>query len=388
MDLLNTKAILNKQRTVWIDYDKGISIILVSYGHSYAVLSGHGVIFQDYPLINYLGVFLYGFRMPLFFIISGLLIANSLERKGLKGYLTNRLSNILYPLLVWGIIESTMKVLSAVDTFSLSEIGTTYLNLLIDPRKTGVFWYLNALFFIGTLYAVVRSALKVGIYVQLFLGIVMFTIGTYLRTDGISLGFVSDILGYYVFFAIGDYSSKLLLSEKGRKQFTSAKFYVPMLVLFLLTQYYCSKIILSPESSGIAYLERKMPFIFLLQALIGCTVSISFSFILQKYRWLPSLRIIGYHSLFIYCMQIIVMNFTRIFLTGIAGINNVPLLFFLTWVLGIGIPIFIYSIAMRLGMWWLFTFNKPQLKEIVKKQPQETSKKTMEIQNDIPQEQV
>jgi fucose 4-O-acetylase-like acetyltransferase len=367
MDLFNAKAILNKQRTVWIDYDKGISIILVSYGHSFAVLNGHGLTFENYPLFNYIGVFLYGFRMPLFFIISGLLIANSLERKGLNGYLKNRLSSILYPLLVWGIIETTIKVLSSIDSFSLKDIGTAYLNLLIDPRKSGVFWYLNALFCIGTLYAVIRVSLKASVWLQLLLGIVMFSLSAYFRLNGVSLGFLSDILGYYVFFAIGDCSSQLLLSEKGRNQFTSAKFYLPVLIVFLITQYYCSKIILGVESSGLAHMERKLPFIFLIQALVGCTLSISLSFMLQKYRWLPSLRIVGFHSLFIYCMQIVVMNFTRIFLMGIIGLHNVPLIFMLTWILGILVPMLVYVLAMHCGMWWLFTFKKPSTKEPAEK---------------------
>ena len=367
MDLFNAKEILNKKRTVWIDYDKGISIILVSYGHSFAVLNGHGLTFENYPIINYIGVFLYGFRMPLFFIISGLLIANSLERKGLKGYLKDRLSTILYPLLIWGIIETTIKVLSSIDSFSLKDIGTSYLNLLIDPRKSGVFWYLNALFCIGTLYAVIRVSLKASVWLQLLLGIAMFTLSAFFRLNGVSLGFLSDILGYYVFFAIGDCSSKLLLSEKGRNHFTSPKFYLPVLVVFLITQYYCSRIILGDASSGIAHMERKLPFIFLVQALVGCTLSISLSFLLQKYRWLPSLRIVGFHSLFIYCMQIVVMNFTRIFLMGILGLNNVPLIFMLTWILGIGIPMLVYVLTMHWGMWWLFTFKKPSTKEPVEK---------------------
>src|SRR5579875_745203 len=140
MDLFNSRQVLSQKRWLWVDYDKGISIILVGYGHCLSILSGHVSDFDSYPAFNYIGTFLYGFRMPLFFIVSGLLVSRSLQKKGLANYISNRANNILYPLLVWGVIEITLQLLSArYSSFSTGKsIGLErYVQLLIDPRQTG-----------------------------------------------------------------------------------------------------------------------------------------------------------------------------------------------------------------------------------------------------------
>ncbi|WP_121809557.1 acyltransferase family protein [Mucilaginibacter kameinonensis] len=93
MDPFNTRFIQNQKRWSWIDYDKGISIILVAYGHCYEILKDHGLALDEYPVLNYIGVFLYGFRMPLFFIISGLL-KRSANKHQHGNYLNNRKSSV------------------------------------------------------------------------------------------------------------------------------------------------------------------------------------------------------------------------------------------------------------------------------------------------------
>src|ERR1700712_1378303 len=116
MDPFNSKFILKEKRWLWIDYDKGISIILVGFGHCMAALEGHAADLSAYPGWTYFGTFFYGFRMPLFFIISGLLVGRSLKKKGLNGYVGDRTNNILYPLLIWGIIEITLQIVAATFT--------------------------------------------------------------------------------------------------------------------------------------------------------------------------------------------------------------------------------------------------------------------------------
>src|SRR3954471_1656257 len=156
MEIFNTKSILKEKRWAWIDTDKGISIMLVGFGHCLFVMQNHGLALNSYPLINYISVFLYGFRMPLFFIISGIFISGGLNRKGLNGYTTYRADTVLYPLLVWGFIEISFQLITAKFTGN-SVSSMNYLNLLVDARKTGHFWYLNSLFFIAVIYAFFKA---------------------------------------------------------------------------------------------------------------------------------------------------------------------------------------------------------------------------------------
>ena len=363
MDPFNSQFILKEKRWLWIDYDKGISIILVGYGHCLAALQGHAMDLSAYPVWNYMGVFLYGFRMPLFFIVSGLLVARSLNKKGLNGYVGDRTNNILYPLLIWGFIEITMQILAARFTHFThhDDVGiSTYFALLINPRTTGHFWFLNSLFCIGVIYAAFRSILKLKSYIQVILGLIMYSASAYIHIHNINAGFLTDVFEYYFFFALGDLISNVMLDEKNIKRFSSWRIFVPLLIVFLTIQYFFTRINLRPTPEGDNFVEHKLPFFFLLEALVGCTTSVSFSFLLQKHRLFTWLRIVGFHSLFIYCMQIIVMNFARIFFQSFLHIDYTPALILLVWTSGIVLPIFFYNFCLKYNLWWLYTFKKPE----------------------------
>ncbi|HVV54437.1 MAG TPA: acyltransferase [Mucilaginibacter sp.] len=359
MDPFNSRFILNEKRWLWIDYDKGISIILVGYGHCYATLIDHGLGLTSYPLINYIGVFLYGFRMPLFFIVSGMLIGRSLNKKGLANYIGDRTNNILYPLFTWGIIQITLQLLTGRFTHNTVQ-PISYLYLIIDPRQTGHFWYLNALFCIGVIYSVLRNKLKLASYMQLILGLVLFSVSAWIHIDDRWAGFLTDICEYYIFFAMGDFLSKIMLDDQYREKFASWKIFFPLLALFIMIQYFFTQINLRPSPEGINYVEHKMPFFFLFEALVGCAISFSFSFMLQKYKVLTFLRIIGFHSLFVYCMQIIVMTVARTVFVNAMHITYIPVLFPLVWMSGVILPVFFYNFCLKYGLWWLYTYRKPE----------------------------
>lgn len=238
-----------------------------------------------------------------------------------------------------------------------------YVNLLIDARKTGHFWYLNALFFIGIIYAVCKAYLKMKPGQQLALGGLLYAISSYIHINNLYAGSLTDIFEYYLFFAIGDVITNVVLSEKNFNRFASFKIFFPLLAVFLILQYRFTFYNLHGGAEGINYVEHKMPFFFLLEALVGCTISMNFSFLLQKYNALRFLRVIGFHSLYIYCLQIIVMTIARIFLLNILNITYVPVLIGVIWSAGIFIPIAFYNFCMKYGMWWLFTFRKPKKQE-------------------------
>jgi len=339
--------------------------MLVGYGHCMATLSGHVPDLSTYWFFNYFGVFFYGFRMPLFFIISGLLVGRSLNRKGLNGYIGDRTNNILYPLLIWGFIEVTLQLVAARFTHFTHNDKVSplnYLDLIINPRETGHFWYLNALFCIGVIYAALKSTFKLRPVIQLGVGFILYCASAYIHVYGFtaSAGFLTDVFEYYVFFALGDVISHIMLDENNIKRLSTWKIFVPLLVVFAIIQYFFTEINLRPTIYGDRFVEVKMPFFFLLEALVGCATSVSFSFLLQKYKLFTWIRIVGYHSLFIYCMQIIVMSFIRVFFQNVLHINYAPALILLVWASGTVLPIFFYNFCLKFNLWWLYTFKKPE----------------------------
>ncbi|GAA4089451.1 hypothetical protein GCM10022392_08470 [Mucilaginibacter panaciglaebae] len=241
----------------------------------------------------------------------------------------------------------------------------SYINLLINARETGHFWYLNALFAISVLYAITRAWLKINPVKQFILGLVLYAISAYIHINDLNAGSLTDIFEYYLFFSIGDLISNTVLNQANVERFSSFKIFVPLLVLFLILQYRFASYNMHGGADGINYVEHKMPLFFLLEALVGCTISVNFSFLLQKYNALRFLRVIGFHSLYIYCMQIIIMTMARVILVNILKISHVPFLVAVIWTSGIAIPILIYNFCMQFKMWWLFTFKRPKNKVVV-----------------------
>ena len=284
MDIFNSAAILNKKRWVFIDSDKGISIILVGFGHCLSVLDNHGLALDSYPTVKYISVFLYGFRMPLFFIISGIFISSSLKKKQVQGYVADRVNTILYPLAIWGFIEVTFQLITSKYTNN-GITAMNYLNLFVDARKTGHFWYLNTLFFIGVIYAILKAKLHLKPIVQVGLGLIMYCFSSYIHLNNLNAALFTDICEFYIFFALGDLMSNIILKKENVDRFSSLKIFFPLFAVFLVMQYQFAEYNMHGGTEGINYVEHKMPFFFLIEALIGCAISINVSFLLQKYNF-------------------------------------------------------------------------------------------------------
>ncbi len=186
-----------------------------------------------------------------------------------------------------------------------------------------------------------------------------FAVAGYIQMHDINAGMLTDVFEFYIFFALGDLISNFFFNEAHIKRFTSWGIFLPLFALFLAVQYVCVGYNINNSIDGINFVQHKLPWLYLFEALVGCAMSISLSFLLQKHRWLPFLRVVGYHSLFIYCMQIITMNFARIGLISILKVTNVPVLFISVWIIGLVVPMLAYNLFMKLNMWWLFTFKKP-----------------------------
>ncbi|MDI3318200.1 acyltransferase family protein [Pinibacter soli] len=354
--LFNADFVLNSKRQPWIDYARGICIIMVCYRHCFDGLTNADIRTQGFILFKYLNVFLFSFRMPLFFIVSGLFVAASLRKKGLSNYISDRFKIIFYPLLIWGTIQITLQLEFAPYVNAHREI-VDYLNLLIYPRKIEQFWYLNALFVVGVIYAFIKVKLKLTNLQHLAVAFVFYGIGGYLHAIKTGAFIFTDVFHYYLFFAIGDNISQFVLDKDKAKYFTKAKYVFPVFVLFLITHYFFTKINIRHNQDY--YIEHYMPLFFLVVALTGCCFVVQISFLLEKTGVLKFLRVVGYHSLFIYVMHLIVLAATRTLLTHVFNVTSVPLLLGAGILMGIILPIIIYNILSKAGAWWLFSLKKP-----------------------------
>ena len=99
--------------------------------------------------------------------------------------------------------------------------------------------------------------------------------------------------------------------------------------------------------------------LFLFISLSGCVFVVQLAQILQKTGLFKWLRVIGYHSLYIYLVHLILIAAVRVAMVHFLKITNIPLILFTAILVGVVIPIIMYNLAVRMGLWWIFSLKKP-----------------------------
>lgn len=125
---------MNKSRITYLDYAKGIGILFVVYGHIEYVTEG-------------VRGFISSFHMPLFFIISGMLIAlKNEDTKNLKDSISKKARGILIPYISFSIIYFFIDIMNLylhkidINTFIENAISS------VTFYGVSVLWFLPALF--------------------------------------------------------------------------------------------------------------------------------------------------------------------------------------------------------------------------------------------------
>lgn len=365
--LFNANKILGRSRNPWMDYAKGICIMMPVYRHTFEGLANVGVGSYSYPGIRIVDVFTMGFRMPLFFMIAGAFFAITLYKKGIGDFVNAKFKTVMYPLLLWGSIQITLQLIFA-GTVNANRTLFDYFNLILDPRRLEQFWYLNALFFVSVLYAVLTWYFKFTSKQQLLTGLVLYGIATYCHKMDIHIGFLSGVTFYYLFFAVGDNLHNIVLDEKHHKWLSSFKTTFIILPVFAAVEWYCTTLNLAHPEEFDFYVQHQRQDIFFVSAIIGGLFMIHLAFMLQRFNVLRFLRVIGFHALYIYVAHLMVTAGLRIVMVKVLNIENIPLLQFTIFPLGVIIPIIMFNLSKKLGISWLFTLKDD---DATKKQPKE-----------------
>lgn len=338
---------LKSVRYKWIDYIKGIAILLVVYRHALIGIQRSHIVVPDY-LIKANMIF-YSFRMPLFFILSGLFISASFQKKSLKELITTKFDMLLYPYFVWCFIQITIQIILS----SYTNSGRTlhdYLYIFYQPRELDQFWYLPALFNVSVLYLLIKSKFKATASHQLLIGLIFYTIAPFFS----EISIIGDWMEFYIFFALGDFLSKAFFKGWLAKILNKAWLLALVIPFFVISQLYYLQF---PEAYFYEALRGRLEFILI--ALTGCGFMFALAFQIQAAGVLNFLRIIGCHSLQIYALHVIAVAFARIVLIQVIGITNPFILLFTGITFGTLAAIVFYNLFIKNGiLWFLFSFRK------------------------------
>lgn len=345
---------LKKSRLHWVDYLKGIAIILVVYRHSLLGIERSGVYVPGY--LESANLVFYSFRMPLFFMLSGIFISRSLAKKTVQQFIASKFETLLYPYFVWVFIQITLQlILSGYTNSNRSLIDYTY--IFYQPRNLDQFWYLPALFNATVIFLLIKKYVTQKWWLLLSICLGFYFLSHYLQ----SISMLSDWMEFIIFFAVGDIISQFFFKQNVQDFFKKYSTLLLAIPFFILAQWY--------------YLTHHMYYQenwadqskFLIIALTGCFTMLALSFRLQCWNILLWLRILGYHSIYIYVMHVMIAAFIRTIVTNVFGIHEVTVILTCCIIGASIIPVVIYNLFIHNNIFWfLFTYNKNKEKASLK----------------------
>ena len=158
MDILFSMDIINKKKRItYLDIAKGMGMVLVLLGHLQ-----NDTIFSYSPHILTLCSWIFSFHMPLFFILSGMLLCIKKENeKDLTGFIKQRFKSIMVPYFWFSLIYIGI-VLYYLFVNKVIPVKTLFIQLwyVLGMYGMNVLWFLPALFAAEILFVFLTKHFK------------------------------------------------------------------------------------------------------------------------------------------------------------------------------------------------------------------------------------
>ncbi|HOW96842.1 MAG TPA: acyltransferase [Kiritimatiellia bacterium] len=154
-------------RLLQADHAKGIAIALVVICHVEQGLGRAGIagVPAFWPAFEAL---CYTFMVPVFFVLSGHFLEASIRRRGLKGVAASLPGTLLYPYVVWTLLQAALMILTGAGNRHVAWVEVPGLLL----RGWMQFWFLHALMLIYALDLLLRG-MRVGRFGRLAVALLL-----------------------------------------------------------------------------------------------------------------------------------------------------------------------------------------------------------------------
>lgn len=337
--------VAEKKRVPWIDYAKGLSIILVVSTHSMFAEIDSSLYSDNLFFLNNIIVHM---RMPLFFFVSGLFIHKAMTCNR-EDFLKTKVFNLFYLYVLWSIIVYVTKTLPDYYFFQYSEVTNLENILTIFYAPTGMLWFIYALLIFMVITRLAMPSLKL---------VFIFSITCYLFVYKVGIsGFLGDrLITNYPFFLLGYLLSRFTL--RATDKINSLHLLVP--VLYLSTTSY----LLANEISTLRIVELLLSF----TAIAACIITVVSIANFKCFSWLGY---VGRNTLPIYVMHFFPIGVLRVILPKV--IPNQPYLAAVIMVsTSVIFPLLFLMVTRRHKIYWLFQipsswFDKVPSKSAIEK---------------------
>ena len=331
------------ERVDWVDYAKGICIVMVVMMHSTLGVEASA---GKHGFMHVLVEFARPFRMPDFFLISGLFLARVIGRDW-RTYLDRKVVHFFYFYLLWVAIQFAFKAPSFAADHGWAHVGFMYLETFYEPFGTLWFIYMLPVFFVLT-----KATLRVPAPLT-------WIAAAMLEMAHIQTGWtaIDEFAARFVYF----YTGYLFAAYVFR--FAATVQMWPTIAAYLLAVWFVVNSLLVFADVAV------LPGVSLMLGLSGALAVIAIGALLAKMKWLDGLRYCGEHSLVIYLAFFLPMVIVRVVLLKL-NILDIGLVSLIDTVAGVTGALAIWRFAMRTGLDFLFV--RPQRYWIAPKQPRST----------------
>ncbi len=315
-------------RVDWVDYAKGICIVMVVMMHS---VLGVELAAGQTGFMHLLVMFAKPFRMPDFFLISGLFLSVVIDRDW-RTYLDRKVMHFAYFYVLWLTIQFGFKAPAFAAETSWAHAGYLYLESFIEPFGTLWFIYLLPVFFVVT-----KATRKMP-------PLLIWGVAALLETAHVVTGWtvIDEFCARFVYFYSGYLfaASVFALSDRARAR--------PGLALAGLAAWALinGSLVVSDFS--------EWPLISLLLGLAGACAIVTLGTLLARAHWLTFLRYCGEHSIVIYLAFFLPMAASRTLLLRSGLIPDIGMISLIVTVVGVAGALAIWRIALKAGANFLF----------------------------------
>jgi uncharacterized membrane protein YcfT len=315
-------------RIDWVDYAKGICIVMVVMMHS---VLGVEIAAGQTGFMHLVVMFAKPFRMPDFFLISGLFLSVVIDRDW-RTYLDRKVVHFAYFYLLWVTIQFGFKAPSFAAETNWSHVGFLYLESFIEPFGTLWFIYLLPVFFVVT-----KATRRMP-------PLLIWGVAALLEMAHVATGWtvIDEFCARFVYFYSGYWFAQYVfaLSDRARAR--------PALALAGLALW--ALVNGSLVKSGFS----EWPLISLALGLAGACAIIIIGTLLARAHWLTFLRFCGEHSIVIYLAFFLPMATTRTLLLKTGLIHDIGTISLVVTVVGVAGALAIWRIALAIGADFLF----------------------------------
>ena len=331
------------RRLEWVDMAKGLSIFLVVMMYA---ASSVGEDTGGVGVLHWAIAFATPFRMPEFFLISGLFLSQVIDRPW-RAYADRRVVHYLYFYVLWALIHIIFKV----GLLATDPVGAVEQIAWAVVQPYGVLWFIYMLAVVSAVTKLLHD-LRAPVWA-------VFGVAAILQMADIHTGsyMVDQFAEYFVFF----YAGYVLAPQLFRLADWAADHIALALAGLVAWAILNAALVFSPgfEMHPIHPVMgfAGLPGVHLLLALIGTAALCVIAALLTRLPFMDWLRWMGSKSLVIYVAFVLPMGIARTLLIKL-GVDDPTVLSLAIMAISIVSPLVLYWIVQRIGF-GAFLFERP-----------------------------